>query len=139
MAESDRLVVEAEYLAARWAVTVELLDGLAQHQTGVERDALAESRRQLMQDFADLAQRRFDAGDLNQVEFSLAKLAATDARIQKATAGAGLAEARQAVRNLTPRSPATAAPIRIRPPNIGTRTTRSISRTASGRFGRRGG
>ena len=110
VAESDRLVVEAEYLAARWAVTVELLDGLAQHQTGLERDALAESRRQLMQDFADLAQRRFDAGDLNQVEFSLAKLAATDARIQKATAGAGLAEARQAVRNLTPRSPATEWP-----------------------------
>lgn len=105
VAESDRLVVEAEYLAARWAVIVELLDGLAQHQTGVERDALAESRRQLMQDFADLAQRRFDAGDLNQVEFALAKLASTDARIQKATAGVGLAEARQAVRNLTPRLP----------------------------------
>ncbi len=104
VAESDRLVVEAEYLAARWAVTIELLDGLAQHQTGVERETLAESRRQLMQDFADLAQRRFDAGDLNQVEFELAKLASTEARIQKATAGAGLAEARQAVRNLTPRS-----------------------------------
>lgn len=101
VAESDRLVVEAEYVAARWAVTVELLDGLAQHQTGVERNALAESRRQLMQEFADLAQRRFGAGDLNQVELALANLASTDARIQRATAGAGLAEARQAVRNLT--------------------------------------
>jgi len=105
VAESMRLVVEAEYSAARWAVVVELLDGLAQHQTGVERDVLAESRRKLMQDFADLAQRRFDAGDLNQVEFSLAKLASTDARIRKATASAGLAEARQSVRNLTPRIP----------------------------------
>ncbi len=110
VAESDRLVVEAEYVAARWAVIVELLDGLAQHQTGAERDALAESRRKLMQDFADLAQRRFDAGDLNQVEFALAKLASTDARIKKATAGAGLAEARQAVRNLTPRLPVTQWP-----------------------------
>jgi outer membrane protein, heavy metal efflux system len=104
VAESDRLVVEAEYLAARWAVTVELLDGLAQHQTGMEREALAEARRALMDEFATLAKRRFDAGDLNQVEFALAKLASTDARIQKATAGAALAEARQAVRNLTPRS-----------------------------------
>lgn len=104
VAESDRLVVEAEYLAARWAVTVELLDGLAQHQTGVERDALAHSRRDLMDEFAGLAQRRFDAGDLAQVELDLARLASTDARIQKATAAAGLAEARQAVRNLTPRS-----------------------------------
>ena len=104
VAESDRLVVEAEYLAARWDVTVELLGGLAQHQTGAERDALAKSRQQLMDEFAALAQRRFDAGDLAQVELDLARLASTDARIQKATAGAGLAEARQAVRNLTPRS-----------------------------------
>ena len=104
VAESDRLVVEAEYLAARWAVTVELLDGLAEHQTGLERENLAEARRALMDDFASLAKRRFEAGDLNQVELSLATLAFTDARIQKATAGAALAEARQSVRNLTPRS-----------------------------------
>ncbi len=104
VAESDRLVVEAEYLAARWAVTVELLDGLAQHQTGLERESLAEARRALMDDFASLAKRRFEAGDLNQVELSLATLAFMDARIQKATAGAALAEARQSVRNLTPRS-----------------------------------
>ena len=104
VAESDRLVMEAEYLAARQSVTVNLLDGLAQHQTGLERERLAEARRSLMQDFATLAKRRFEAGDLNQVEFSLATLASTDARIQKATASAALAEARQAVRNLTPRS-----------------------------------
>jgi len=111
VAESDRLVVEAEYLAVRWAVTVELLDGLAQHQTGLERDALAGARRGLMDDFAALAQRRFDAGDLNQVEFDLARLASTDARIQKATAGATLAQARQAVRSLTPRAPASQWPL----------------------------
>lgn len=104
VAESDQLVVEAEYLSAKWAVMVDLLDGLAQHQTGVERERLSEARRELMDDFATLAKRRFDAGDLNQVEFSLATLALTDARIRKATAGASLAEARQAVRNLTPRS-----------------------------------
>ncbi len=104
VAESDRMVVEAEYLTARWSVTVDLLDGLAQHQTGLERESLAEARRALMDDFATLAKRRFDAGDLNQVEFSLATLAFLDARIQKATVGAALAEARQAVRNLTPRS-----------------------------------
>jgi cobalt-zinc-cadmium efflux system outer membrane protein len=104
VAESDRLVVEADYLATRWAVTVELLDGLALHQTGFEREALAEARRVLMEDFATLAKRRFEAGDLNQVGFALASLAFTDARIQKATAGVALAEARQAVRNLTSNS-----------------------------------
>lgn len=104
VAESDRLVVQAEFLATRRAVTVDLLDGLAQHQTGLERERLAEARRALMQDFATLAKRRFDAGDLNRVEYSLATLAATDARIQKATAGAAMAEARQAVSSLTPNS-----------------------------------
>ncbi len=106
VAESDRLVVEAEYLGVRWAVTVELLDGLAQHQTGQERTELARSREALMDRFVNLAQRRYDAGDLAQVEFDLARLTATDARIQSATAAAELAEARQAVRNLTPRSSA---------------------------------
>ncbi len=110
VAESDRLVAEAEYLATRWNVAVELLNGLALHQTGIERDRLAESREQLMEDFAALAQRRFDAGDLSRVEFDLARLSGTDARIQKATAAATSAEARQAVRNLTPQSPATEWP-----------------------------
>ncbi|MBT8141792.1 MAG: TolC family protein [Gammaproteobacteria bacterium] len=102
VAESNRLVVESDYITARWAVTVELLNGLALHQTAVEREKIAESRRQLMQEFSDLSQQRFDAGDLNQAELSLAKLASTEARIQKATSGAGLAEARQSVRNITP-------------------------------------
>ena len=100
VAEADRLVAEAEYRFARWSVTVELLQGLAFHQTGVARDALAATRRGLMDDFAALAERRFNAGDLNQVELDLARLSATDARIRKATAAADLAEARQAVRNL---------------------------------------
>ncbi len=100
VAEADRLVAEADYLAVRWSVTVELLQGLAFHQTGLARDELAATRRKLMDDFSALAERRFDAGDLNQVELDLARLSATDARIRKATAAAGLAEARQAVRNL---------------------------------------
>lgn len=111
VAESEQLLVEAQYLATRWSVTVELLEGLARHQTGKERDRLAESRKELMDEFAGLAQRRFDAGDLAQVELNLARLASSDARIQKATAGAGLAEARQAVGNLTPRSASSEWPL----------------------------
>ena len=101
VATSDRLAVEAQYLATRRAVSIELLSGLALYQTGTERDALAAERVRVMRDFADLAQRRFDAGDLNQVEADLATLTYTDAQIKKATAATNLAEARQAVRNLT--------------------------------------
>jgi len=75
----------------------EVLSGLARYETEVERDTLAAERVHLMSDFAALAGRRFKAGDLTQVEFDLAILAATDARMQKATAAANLAEARQLV------------------------------------------
>jgi cobalt-zinc-cadmium efflux system outer membrane protein len=105
VAELDRLVAEMEYLTARWAVAVDLLNGLAQYQTGVERNRLAETRQQLMEEFARLAQRRFEVGELNPVELDLAILTLTEARIQKAMAAADLAEARQAVYSLGPRTP----------------------------------
>lgn len=101
VAASDRQATEAEYLATRRDLAVTLLSGLTVYQTEVQRDALAAERQRVMRDFADLAQRRFDAGDLNQVESDLATLAFVDAQIQRATAAADLAEAKQTVRNLT--------------------------------------
>ena len=105
VAELDRLVAEAEYLDARWAVAVDLLNGLAQYQTDVERDRLAQTRQQLMEEFGMLAQRRFEVGELDQIELDQALLSTTEARIQKAMAAADLAEARQAVYSLGPRIP----------------------------------
>jgi outer membrane protein, heavy metal efflux system len=105
VAASGQQVARAEYLGTRWAVMVDLLSGLAGYRTGTARDELAAERVQLMNEFASLAERRFEAGDLPQVELDVARIAATDARIQKATAAAALAEARQSVRNLAPGSP----------------------------------
>ena len=105
VAELYRLVAEAEYLDARWIVAVDLLNGLAQYQTGVERDSLAEMRQQVMEEFAALAQRQFAAGELDQVTLDQALLSLTEARIQKAMAAADLSEARQAVYSLGPRIP----------------------------------
>jgi cobalt-zinc-cadmium efflux system outer membrane protein len=101
VAASDRHAIEAEFLATRRDLAVELMSGLTVYQTGVQRDALAVERQRVMREFAELAQRRFDAGDLNQVEAELATLAFVEAQIQRATAAADLAEAKQAVRNLT--------------------------------------
>jgi cobalt-zinc-cadmium efflux system outer membrane protein len=101
VAASDRQAIEAEYLATKRDLAVELMSGLTVYQTGVQRDGLAAERQRVMREFAELAQRRFDAGDLNQVEADLATLAFMDAQIQRATAAADLAEAKQAVRNLT--------------------------------------
>lgn len=105
VAKLDRLVAEAEYMGARWAVAVDLLNGLAQYQTGVERHRLAQTRQQLMEEFATLAQRQFEAGELDQVELDQVHLSLTEVRIQKAMAAADLAEARQAVYSLGPRTP----------------------------------
>ncbi len=104
VAESEWQAVEAEYLAVRWAVTVELLAGLLSYQTGAERNALAGERARLMNEFSTLAELRFQAGDLNQVESDLAALASSQARMQQAAAAAGIAEAQQAVRSLIPGS-----------------------------------
>lgn len=105
VAELDRLVAEAEYLDVRWAVAVDLLNGLVQYQTGVERNRLAEMRQQLTEEFAMLAQRQFEAGELDQLELDQALLSLTEARIQKAMAAADLTEARQAVYSLGLRTP----------------------------------
>ena len=105
VAELDRLIAEAEYLDARWAVAVDLLNGLAQYQTGVERDRLAQTRQQLMEEFATLAQRQFEAGELDQVTLDQALLSLTEARIQKAMVAADLSEARQVVYSLGLRTP----------------------------------
>jgi cobalt-zinc-cadmium efflux system outer membrane protein len=100
VAKSQRNTVEAEYVAARWQVTSDLLNAIASHQTESARYALATTRAGTMRDFADLAQRRFDTGDISQVDFDLAVLAFTQARIQQATAAASVAEEKQAMRTL---------------------------------------
>ncbi len=104
VAESQRLVAKAEYRSIRWHLSFELLSGLAQNQAARDRLNLAEQRQALMQDFADLAQRRFKAGDLAQIELDLARLSLIDAQIIKATVASQLAEARQSIRNLVPDS-----------------------------------
>lgn len=104
VAESDRLLAEAEYSATQWDVTVELLNGLALHQTGIERKAVADSRQQLIEELLTGAGRGSVTDDLSPLDMDLTRLSAIDARIQAATAAADLAEARQAVRNLAPQS-----------------------------------
>ncbi len=100
VAAADYLAVKADYQRVRQRVTTQLLAALAAYQTGVERDGLATERVALMQQFAELATQRFDAGDLSQVEYNLATLVFADANIQRATTATALADTRQQVENL---------------------------------------
>jgi len=102
VASADRLGVKAEYFATWQDVTVELLSGLAAHQTGVERRKLARERVKLMRDFSELSKRRFNAGDMTQVELNLSSLIYSDALMQRATVASELAEARAQVSAITP-------------------------------------
>ena len=105
VAESETRSVEADFLAVRWQVASDLLAALAYYQTESDRSALASVRAGTMQDFAELAEQRFEAGDISQIELDLAVLAFTDARIKQATASANVAEAKQSVSGLAIGSP----------------------------------
>jgi len=117
-AERERLLAESRYQLSLWSFSTELLTRLAAHQTATERDRLAAAAERAMTGFAELAERRFTAGDLNQVELSLARLAATDARIQRATRAGDLAAARQAVRGLAVDAPVSSWPQLQTPPRL---------------------
>ena len=94
----------------RWQVSADLLGALAEHQTESERQELAETRAKAMQEFADLSLQRFDSGDISQIDLDLAMLANSEARMQLATAKAGVAESKQAVINYVGRTPTTRWP-----------------------------
>ncbi len=110
VAESERRSVESDYLAIRWQVTADLVSALASYHTESDRSTLAAVRAGTMRNFADLAEQRFDAGDISQIELDLAVLAFTDARIKTATAMAKVAEAKQAVGSVAVGSPPTEWP-----------------------------
>ena len=105
VAESETRSIEADFLSVRWRVASDLLSAMAFYQTESDRSALASVRSGTMQDFAELAEQRFEAGDISQIELDLAVLAFTDARIKQATASANVAEAKQSVSSLAIGSP----------------------------------
>ena len=107
----DRHASEAMFEDVRRNVAIDLLSGLAAFQTEEHRKSLAIERASIMEDFASLAQRRFSAGDLNQVDADLATIASIDAQIQRATAAGKLAEATQEVRSINSNSNADQWPV----------------------------
>ncbi len=98
-AELDR--VRAEYAAVRQQLAGELLGALGRYHTAADLQRLAQQRLELMQRFLDLAEKRRRAGDLNQVELDLARLAHAQAALQSSQGAADLAEAQQALAAVT--------------------------------------
>lgn len=132
VAEAERRSVEADVSFVRWQVAVEMLSALADYQTESEVNALAAIRVATMHDFAAVSRRRFEAGDISQIELDLAVLAYTQARMQLATAAVGFAESKQAVTNLVFNVPETRWPsidAELAPPKIGSDSAEDLVMT----------
>ncbi|GMR09021.1 MAG: TolC family protein [Gammaproteobacteria bacterium] len=79
VAQSEFNQASAELEQAELDLIQNQLNTLADHLTRMKLANVSEQRLGLMQDFVKVAQRRYQAGDLNQVELNLARLAYSEA------------------------------------------------------------
>ncbi len=105
VAQSRLLKAGADYDMALQDLTHDLLTAIAKKRTQDELATLAGQGLQLMRGFANVAERRYQAGDLNQVELALARLAYAEALMTHAQALSDAAAAKEALRALFIRLP----------------------------------
>jgi outer membrane protein, heavy metal efflux system len=88
----------ANYEVATQSIISKLLSGFAEYQTNSELAGLSRETLALMREFKQIAERRYQAGDLNQVELNLARLAYNQALMEQAGALSSATEARENLR-----------------------------------------
>ncbi len=86
VAEAGLKAARAKFELARLSLLHDLLTALSDQQSGKEIAALAVEGLALMREFANIARRRYRAGDLSQVETNLAQLAYNEALMAHAQA-----------------------------------------------------
>lgn len=97
-ATSQHTLSKTRLAAVKNNVSVKLLNALAEFHSAANQVRLADSRLQIIAEFADLAERKYRAGDLSQTEASLASLSLAQAHIDVATQKSVFAEAEQSLR-----------------------------------------
>lgn len=90
----------AEANSLRQQLATDLLNALSEYGTADTLNKLGQQGLQLMQQFASIAEQRLQAGDLNQVELDLAKLAALEADLDASELAARLSDAEQTLLSL---------------------------------------
>lgn len=105
VAQSRLLKADADYDSTLQQLSHDLLIAIAKKRTRDELAKLAEQGLQLMREFSDVAERRYKAGDLNQVELDLARLAYAEALMKRAQALSDAAAAKEALRAIFIRMP----------------------------------
>ncbi|MCP4410099.1 MAG: TolC family protein [Gammaproteobacteria bacterium] len=97
VARFEREASEAELEQVKQSLAIEGLLALSDAKSAQDLYQLAQRRLQIMSRFSGLAERRYRAGDLGQVELDLARLAAAQARFEQAQTAANQIEAQQAL------------------------------------------
>jgi len=87
----------ASYEQAIQTLLKEQLSRIAEYQTNQELKQLADEKLKLMLEFKQVSERRFEAGDLNQVERNLTQLSYSQAVMEQANVNADAIEAREAL------------------------------------------
>ncbi len=100
VAQAELNMAMANYEIATQAFISKMLTGLAEHQTESELAVLSQKTLKLMQEFRDIAENRYQAGDLNQVDLNLARLAYNQAIMEQANALSNATEARENLRSI---------------------------------------
>lgn len=91
-------IAEAE--SQRQELMVELLKALGEFHTANDLNEQGQRRLQLMQQFSNIAEKRYRAGDLNQIELDLAKLAYLEASLDSSKLASRLSDAEQVLLSL---------------------------------------
>ncbi len=97
VALNERLAVAAALHQIKQKLAIELLNAITQNDVAQRLFRLAGEREKLMRQFAALAAQRRKAGDLNQVELDLARLALAEAQLQRSQVKFTMAESRRAL------------------------------------------
>ncbi len=96
----------ADRIESRQRFAADLLENLARYQSARSLYKLARQRTDLMERFADTAEKRLAAGDIGPLDAALAKVAYTNARIAQAGAQRQLSQSAAALRAVTGTDPA---------------------------------
>lgn len=87
----------AELQLARQSLSSQLLQNLSSFHTAKDKNDLIQLRIELLSEFVAIARKRFQSGDVNQAELSLARLAFADASMQRSRVASELMSARQSL------------------------------------------
>jgi len=101
MASFRRTAAQFNFESVRRELAVQLLSSLADYHTSAALRDLAKQGEKLMQQSAQLAKQRYDAGDLTKVDVDLANLTYAQARFKLADAASESARATQNLIALT--------------------------------------